>query len=216
MSASGVVVLSRLSAGWTGTITLTNNVTGLQAVITPDARTSPAAIWAATTDRLAHLLGAVTTGWVDTGLKLNIAGQVAPTFTLAASGTTQSRLHLTGTYSGVTSVITASAVADLVHALETGVAMPPTAFATGSPTGDGVLGSRARAEAPSGSVALYSHLYLANSLVLEALVDDGGTYDVFVDGRVITRFRAQDVVRTRWGTRATRAKIDLAGNVVSL
>ena len=63
---------------------------------------------------------------------------------------------------------------------------------------------------------LYSRNYLSNSLVLEAEVDDGATYDVFVDGRVITRFRAAEVVRTRWGTKATKALIDVSVARVAL
>ena len=65
-------------------------------------------------------------------------------------------------------------------------------------------------------MTLYSRSYLANSLILEALVNDAGTYDVFVDGRNVTRFRAGDVVRNRWGRKATKARVDLTANRVDL
>ncbi|WP_286995035.1 hypothetical protein [Acinetobacter sp.] len=71
-------------------------------------------------------------------------------------------------------------------------------------------------QAPNGGLVLYSPDYFANSLLIEAEVDDGGTYDVFVDGRIVTRFRAAEVVRERWGQRATKAAINLSAAKVSL
>jgi len=212
---SGVVVLSRLSSGWTGSITLTNISTGLTYEVTPEGRTSPAQVWEETWLRLGHLMGGGVTAWVSTDLKLHLASPVTQ-FTLAADGTTQSRLALTGSMVGVYSVTTASAVGDLVQASDTGVAIAPGSYAGGATAGDGVLGARPRRTSTGGGVTLYSRTYLANTLVLEALVDDGGTYDVFVDGRVVSRFRAGDVVRKRWGTKATKAFIDLSAFEVSL
>ena len=213
---SGHVVLSRLSAGWSGCVDLTNNATGITAEVDPPYRTSPARIWADVVTRLSHLLNAPVRGWVTAAdLKLHLSTS-GGSFTLAASGTVESRLALTGTYSGVTSVTTASAVSNLVSPASTGVDVPAAAYATGAPAADGVLGVRPIAQAPNGGLVLYSPDYFSNSLIIEAEVDDGGTYDVFVDGRIVTRFRAAEVVRERWGQRATKAAINLSAAKVSL
>lgn len=214
---SGVVVLGRLSSGWTGTVTLTNASTSIAYVITPPTRTSPAAVWEGIVDRLGHLLSQPTSGWVTSAdLKMHLATVGAVEFTIVATGTTQTRLALTGTYSTVSSVTTATAVPNLLQGSATGVDVPPDAYGTGAPAADGVLGSRPRPQAPTGGLTLYSTTGLSSILTLEAEVDDGETYDVFVDGRVVTRFRAESVVRTRWGRKATLATVDLGASRVSL
>ena len=69
---------------------------------------------------------------------------------------------------------------------------------------------------PTGTVGLYHTTYLSSLLALEAEVDDGATYDLFINGRVVSRFRGGEVVRNRGGTKANQARLDLTGNVVAL
>ena len=211
------VALSRLEAGWTGSITVTNDTSGLSLTVTPDERTSAASAWESLVLALTSTQGAPAMGWIDTALKLVVETPLAaPTFTLTATGTTKTRLALTGTYAAVRYVETASAIANMLHPQETGSAIDPAQYALGRPAGDGVLGARPRGVSASGSVELYDTALLANMITLEAELDDGETYDVFVNGRVLSRFRADTVARKRWGIRATLATVQVGANTVAL
>ena len=214
MSASDTVALSRLEAGWTGTIVLTNSATSATWTVTPEVRTSAAEIWQEVVFRLTWLLGSAAYGWADSSLVMHLS--TGANFVLVASGTTQSRLKLTGTYSAVQAVATASAPDNLLQGNATENGMPPAAYGGQPSAGDGVLGARPRVASPTGSVGLYHTTYMSSLLALEAAVDDGETYDIFINGRVVSRFRGGEVVRSRWGTKATQARLELAGSVVSL
>ena len=210
---SGVIALSRLESGWTGLVAV--NVGSVQRTITPPVRTSAAAIWADLTAAIPMITLQTIRSYVSTDSKFHLdQGSVA--WSLTATGTTETRLGLTGTYSGVTSITSATAVSNLVIPDEMGSAMPPGSWSAGLAAGDGVTGTRPRPTSPGGHVRLYEPTSLATTLALEALVDDGGTYDLFLDGRVITRFRADAVTRRRWGARAALAVLELAGNEVTL
>ena len=214
MSASDTVALSRLEAGWTGTIVLTNAATSATWTVTPEDRTSAAEIWAEVSFRLTWLLGSAAYGWADSGLLLHLS--TGADFTLVATGTTQSRLKLTGTYASVQAVATASAPDNLLQGNATENGLPPAAYSAQTAASDGVLGARPRVASPTGTVGLYHTTYLSSLLALEAEVDDGATYDLFINGRVVSRFRGGEVVRNRWGTKANQARLDLTGNVVAL
>ena len=213
MSASDVVILSRVVSGWTGTITLTNAATSATYVLTPPGRTSGASIWEDAAYRLQVLMGATAYGWADSSLQLHLA---SATFTLVATGTTQSRLKLTGTYSGVTSLTTAAAPDDVLQGNALDHAMPAGSYQGQAAAGDGVLGSRPRVRSPTGQIRLYNTTSLAAVVTLEEALDDGETYDAFLNGRVLSRFRAGAVTRARWGRKATQARLDVDGSAVAL
>lgn len=210
---SDVVVLSRVSSGWTGTLIVTGGG-GLSITVTPDARTSPGRVWEQLVDALNIAnQSATNVGWVDSSLFFHVT---STSFGLAASGTTQTRLNLSASYVGVTTVSSSSAVANLLAPKAIGENNQPAAYKSSTPAADGVLGGGIRQQPAMGSLDLYSTAYLSNTLVLEGEVDDGGTYDVFLNGRVLTRVRSQDLTRTRWGLRADKAVLGVGTTVVAL
>ena len=215
MSASDKVVLAEVVSGWTGSVVITG--TAATRTVTPDGRTSAAEIWETLVRELARAQGQSAYGWADSSLKLHLQSG-AGSFTLTASGTTQSRLKLTGTYSGVTTLATASAVDNLVAPESTAVNAAPVRYLDQPPAGDGVLGVAPTQRSAPGALAMAdSTAYsLTNMVAVEEAMDDGGTYDVFLNGRVYSRFRAGGVRRVRNGRKATFAMLNLKLDTVLL
>ena len=214
MSASDRVVLAKVVSGWTGSIVITG--TAATRTVTPDGRTSAVEIWETLVRELARAQGGSAYGWAGSGLTLHLQSG-AGSFTLTASGTTQSRLQLTGTYSGVTTLATASAI-DIVAPESTVAKAPPLKYLDQPPAGDGVLGVAPTQRSAPGSLTIAdSTAYsLTNMVSVEEALDDGDTYDVFLNGRVYSRFRAGAVRRVRNGRKATFAMLNLKIDTVLL
>jgi hypothetical protein len=202
--------LALVDAGWTGVVTVT--IGAVVATVQPQGRMSAAAVWAYLLQESTRLHGGSWSGYVDSSDKLYIAG-TAGNFTLAATGVTQTRLGLTGTYTGA-----GSYTADVAHY---GAVTPSLglrydggdAALAGRPAGaTGALGSGGAWASEAGGLACYGTI--AELVALEATLMAANVYDVWLDGRMLAKVHMGNVTRSRWGAHADRCMLTVAAQAV--
>jgi len=202
--------LALVDAGWTGSVTVT--IGAVVATLTPTGRWSVAAAWAYVLQEATRLHGGTWSGYVDSADKLFISG-TAGNFTLAATGTTQTRLGLTGTYTGA-----GSYTADVAHY---GAVTPSlglrydggdTSIGGTAPGATGAFGFGGAWASEAGGLACYGTI--AELVALESTLMAANVYDAWLDGRLVTRIHVGNVTRSRWGAHADRAMLTVACQTV--
>lgn len=203
--------MALVSGGWTGALTLTVGVVSV--VVSVPARTSPfeAMTIIARTGQRTH--GGTWDWFVDIDGKINITSTL--TFTLSATGTVQTRLGFTATYTGASSYIAASAHVDGVYPSlgllldgADGVARGGVALATG--TYVSAVGRRDQ----GGEIVLYgTHAELAP---LAASFTEARAWDVGLGGNWAARVRIEGVSRRPWGVDPERTTLVLATTEATL
>lgn len=202
MSNPMVAGLALVRSGWGGDVTVTIGAT--VATVTTSGRTSAAEVWEDVVREAAKIHGGEWEGYPTAAGKLAIRGPSA--FTLAATSTAQSRLGLTGTYTGASSYTATSAHSDGVYpsyglACTVGAAQSDR----GEPTADGAYGWPGRATSARGRVVCYGTFSEVNTL--EATLDGAETWDAWIAGRIVSRVRLGAVRRSRWGDQASQATL---------
>jgi hypothetical protein len=207
-----MVGLALVDSGWTGDVQITRGAT--TETITPQGRTSAAAIWSEVVRAAQNKFGGTWQGWPDSAGKLHIVTSLA-SFDLVCSGTTKTRLVFTGTYTGAAEYTAASAHHSAVYPaygmrLSIGVA----SRATRAPSANGDFGGSGARMGPSGSMVCYGTY--AEIVSLESALDGGETHDAWIGGRVVGRVRLGEVKRNRWGGTGAQAYLDVGATVVTL
>ena len=204
------VALAEVVSGWTGSV---QTVIGAVTVtVTPNTRDSAANVWQELVRESARVHGGSWDGWPDAAGKLYISGP--STFTLSSSGTTQTRLQTTGSYTGASEYTAAAAYHSgtfptLGIQLDLGV-MERTG---GGVSGSGDYATSGGGRAPTGGVTISSTY--ANIVTLESSLRPAEVHDVWVGGRVISRFWIRTVKRTQWGRGSDRARLVLDAMAVT-
>ena len=207
----GSVGLALVDSGWTGDVQVSRGAT--TETITPPTRTSAAALWAEVIRAAANKFGGTWQGWPDADDKLHITTTL-PSFDLVCSGTTQTRLGFTSTYTGAASYTAASAHYEGQYPtrglrLSVGVASRRTR----PPVASGDFGGSGARRGPTGTLVCYGTY--SEIVTLESELTGGETHDAWIGGRVISRVRLGDVKRRRWGTGAAEATVEAGATVVS-
>lgn len=199
-----------MDSGWGGTITIT--IGAVVAAFAPPARTSAAFLWDYLLREATRVHGGTWAGFVDPADKLYIAGS-AGAFTLAATGVAQTRLGLTGTYTGASAY-----TADVAHY---GAVTPSRGFLLTSgfpssqaiaPAASGTMGATGAYEPMGGTLDV--HGTLSEIAGLEATLNAATVYDVHLIGRLQARVRLQGVVRKRLGLHGDQAFLTVATSEV--
>lgn len=182
--------LAEVKTGWTGTIALTYG--GTTVTITPRTRESVASL-------LARLVAGAL---LETGLALSVVVSTndpfltisaASFFDLALTGTCETRTGMAG---GSATSITSESSADVycpIYGIE--LDGDELSASAGRAVSSGAYANRGASDAARATVTIYTTY--ADAWVQEAALQ--GVYDVWLDGRVLGRFRIDQWTRTRRG-----------------
>ena len=171
-----VHAMGEVTTGWTGTITITVGAT--PAAYTVKARESAlSAIYYAMVEA-SRVHGTGWTVYADASSQLTLAFS-GGAFSIAVTGTAEARLGLSGTLSGSAGYTFGSAYASPLYPAR-GLALDNVEVLTdgSQPMSDGAL---ARPSWRVGSeVTLSVYDSIANCMAHQALLDEGGTWDVLI------------------------------------
>ena len=196
--------LALVDAGWTGAVTVT--IGAVVAAVQPQGRMSAAGVWMYLLQECRRIHGGTWAGYVDSADKLYITSDTAA-FALAATSVTQTRLGLTGTYTGATAY-----TADVAHY---GAVTPSLglmldagdASVSGMPPGaSGALGAGGAWAAEGGTLACFGTI--AELVALEVTLLAAEVYDVWLEGRHQGRVHLGNISRARWGSHGNRATLN--------
>jgi len=204
------VALAEVVSGWTGSVQTTVGPTTV--TVTPKTRDSVASVWERLMRASAGVFGGTWDGWPNGAGRLVITGPA--TFSLTSSGTTQTRLQTTGSYTGATEYTAAAAYhSGTFPTLGIQAELGVTERAGGGVSGSGDYATSGGAKAPTGRVTISSSY--ANIVALESALRPAEVHDVWMGGRVISRFWIRSVRRARWGVGADQARLVLDAVVVT-
>ena len=211
------VCLARVDSGWTGNIVITHVATSVAFTLTPSTRESVASVVERFLEgakvAFSKAGAAAPTAHVNDSLKLVV--NAAAEFNLTGSGTTFSRVGFTGSKIDVLQAEGDTAYTGAVSHTGIECSYSPARTTVGPPAADGVLGVPGINATQTGKLVMIDSTF-SNSIVIEGEVDDGATYDLWLAGRVIKRFRAGVVTRVRAGFTASRCTLELGGSEVSM
>lgn len=202
-----MIALAPVVAGWTGAL----EINGL--TIPVHDRDSIAGIFSRALSMLRVRDDVDDAALRDWSVSVSSAGVLTiattGTFDLVASGTLASRSGFSSTYTGA-STYTAAAAYDGAVVPSAGIVPPQPALATdeGKPAADGGAGGGSIRKPAPGSMQVcgaFSEVYaLETSEILR------GVFDLWVDGRLFGRWRADKIVRRKAGRRADQAHLDVS------
>lgn len=203
-----LTALAQVVSGWTGSVSVTYGAT--TATVTPPGRTSAFEVMTALGAEISRVIGGTShNAWVTSaGVFEMVGGSV---FTVAATGTTEGRLGLSGTLSG--------AAAYTFPSSYTGAVIPDYGLRAQSAAitvEDGVstsTGATARTGGlKSGGGRIFAFDDFSDVFTLSADLDEGETYDAHVwrddDFPPLVRLRVRSVRIVRWGAVNNKARLE--------
>lgn len=202
-----MIALAPVVAGWTGTL----EINGL--TIPVHDRDSIAGIFARALSMLRVRDDVDDAALRDWSLSVSSTGvlTIATTgaFDLVASGTLASRSGFSSTYTGA-ATYTAATAYDGAVVPSIGIVPPQPALATdeGKPAADGGAGGGSIRKPASGSMQLWGTF--AEVYALEASTTLRAVFDLWVDGRLFGRWRADKIMRRKAGRRADQAYVEVS------
>lgn len=206
-----MVGLSQVTSGWTGTVQITRGVT--TETITPLGRTSAIEVWAEVIRAAQVKFGGTWQGYPDSLGRLYITSTIG-VFSVVVSGTTQTRLVYTGTYTGATEYTAAGAHHTAAYPTRgMRIDVDVAARSTRPPSASGSYGMSGAMTGPTGT--MYAYGAYAELVNYESVLVADNTYDSWIGGRRMSRVRIGDVKRTRWGRLSTEALLEAGVMVVS-
>jgi len=202
-----ITALAEVTSGWTGTVTAT--IGGVAVTVTPSSRTSAFAVMSNLGAAIYRVTGSSQYGgWATSAGKFELTGPAV--FTVAATGTTEARMGLSGTLSGAASytfplAYSGGVTPDYgVNATAPGIKRDP-----GKPGSNGAVGTAGAREAGGSTLAVFDDV--ADVVTIAATLDGGGTYDAAIfrntDGGALTRLRVRSVQLVRWGSTAHHIRV---------
>ena len=190
-------VLGEVTTGYTGNVTITVGAT--VATYTSKAAESPLSVLLGLMAESYLVHGAGFAAWVDSSDKINIAYS-GGVFSIGSSGTTQTRLGLTGALSGAPGYTFPNAYSDaLAPGLGLHIDGAWSVWDGGGQMSDGALGRLPWLTGFERTLSVYDTA--ANLMTHQATLDDGGTWDMYMyragAGPSADRFRVLSTMRQR-------------------
>lgn len=202
-----VTPLAGVSAGWTGTVTVTvGAVTSTYDVLD---RESALSVMDVVQRRAVQMHGGSWTWWVSTASKIEIVASTV--FSIAVTGTALARLGMTGTVSGSNSYTFPNAYNSAVLP-DYGLKYRAAAVLTegGEPVSDGTFARGGHGKSREVQMVIFDDI--ADLLTIQTSLIATRAWDVWLDGGDtdygrLDRFRLTRSTIRRWGRAATNARL---------